>query len=326
MTKRLKPRASYPLHAACSRGHIRVVELLLASGANPRLGPKSALEYAIVAGHEEVALLLLHDNFNLSDKQEHNRILDQAAEAGFVEVVQHLEKEYASVYGTLGSSNFKALEAALFKGRTKLIQRHIERSSNPSDAMPKDCIAVAALGEHDALITLLVGNGFDPNQDSRYGTALRSAYLMGHESTVRHLLDLGVALETSSSLGDPLQAAAVRGHATIAKILLSNGGNVNSQTGLYGTALQAAAYRGHERVVEILIDAGADVHQEGFARDAFHAASEGGHEDIVRLFLEKGFKVREPPIISQFIDFVVPGSRCITISERPRRTRQGSDC
>ncbi|KAL8917787.1 MAG: hypothetical protein Q9172_005689 [Xanthocarpia lactea] len=302
-------KLSHPLHAACSRGHIRVVELLLASGANPKLGPKNALEHAILAGHEEVALLLLHDKFDLSDKEEHDRILQQAAGAGFTEVVQHLQKEYASVYGTLGSSNFKALEAALFKGRTKLIQRHIERSSNPSDAMPKDCIAVAALGGHDALITFLVGNGFDLNQDSRYGTALRAACLMGHESTVRHLLNLGVALESSSSLGDPLQAAAVRGHSTIAKILLSNGVNVNSQTGLYGTALQAAAYRGHHRVVEILIDAGADVHQEGFACDAFHAASEGGHEDIVRLFLKKGFKVRVPLMAVQARRAATPVSK-----------------
>ncbi|KAL8861940.1 MAG: hypothetical protein Q9178_001810 [Gyalolechia marmorata] len=299
-------KLSHPLHAACSRGHIRVVELLLASGANPKLGSKSALEYAILAGHKEVAILLLRDKYDLSDKEEHDKILQQAAEAGFVEVVQLLQKEYASMYGTLGSSNFKALEAALFKGRTKLIQRHIERSSNPSDTMPKDCIAVAALGGQDALITFLVGNCFDLNQDSRYGTALRAACLMGHESTVRHLLDLGVALETSSSLGDPLQAAAVQGHATIAKILLTNGVNVNSQTGLYGTALQAAAYRGHQRVVEILIDARANVYQEGFARDAFHAASEGGHEDIVRLFLEEGFKIRKSLGVVQMATLEIP--------------------
>ncbi|KAI4129581.1 MAG: hypothetical protein LQ338_002155 [Usnochroma carphineum] len=317
-------RFSHPLHAACFSGHIKVVELLLDHGANPKLGPKTALEYAILADHENIALLLLQVKFDVSDQEQYDAILQQAAEAGFVDVVQHLQKEYASLYGTLGSPKCKALEVALFKGRTVLIQRQIERLSDPSKDMPKDSIATAALGGHEALISLLVGKGMELNQEGRYGTALRAACVMGHESTVRQLLDLGARLDASSSLGDPLQAAAMRGHESITKMLLSHGASVNNKSGLYGTALQAAAHRGHQRVVEILLDAGADVYRDGFACDAFHAASEGGHETIVRLLLEKGFRVQPPlPKTSYSMMPTEIQSRNLLRDASPSRKREG---
>ena len=158
--------------------------------------------------------------------------------------------------------------------------------------MPKDAIAIAALGRHDTMISLLVGQGLDLNNEGVLGTPLRAACIMCHTSTVRLLLRHGASPHVSGSLGEPLQSAAMRGNESITRTLLSHGADVNSIGGLYGTALQAAAHRGHQKVVEILLDAGADVYRGGFSRDAFHAASEGGHEGIVRLLLERGFKTR----------------------------------
>jgi Ankyrin repeats (3 copies) len=57
----------HPLHAACFGGHASIVELLLDHGADPKLGPRSALEYALLADHEDVALLLLDAKFDVSD-------------------------------------------------------------------------------------------------------------------------------------------------------------------------------------------------------------------------------------------------------------------
>jgi hypothetical protein len=58
-------------------------------------------------------------------------------------------------------------------------------------------------------------------------------------------------------LAMPLYYAADLGLSTIARLLLDEGANVNTQGGEYGNALQAASERGHEQVVEILLDAGA---------------------------------------------------------------------
>lgn len=284
----------YPLHAACFSGHASIVQLLLDYGADPKLGPRSALEYALLADHEDIALLLLDGRFDVTNEAEYDSILQQAAETGSADVVQFLQKKYASLYGHVGSSRCRAVEVAIFKGRMGVVERYLQKLSDPKVDMPKDAIATAALGGQDAIIEFLVDQGLDLDQEGVLGTPLRSASIMCHESTVRLLMRLGASLNVSGSFGEPLQAAAMGGHETITRLLLNHGADVCSKGGLYGTALQAATHRGHQKIVQILLDAGANVHQKGFSRDAFHAASEGGHEGIVRLLLERGFKIRHP--------------------------------
>ena len=282
-------KLDHPLHAACFGGHASVVELLLEHGADPKLGPRSALECALLADREAIALMLLNGNFKVANQAECDSLLQKAAEAGFADVVQFLQKEYASLQGNLGSSRYRAVDVAIFKGRIGVVERYMQRLSDPELGIPGDAVATAALGGQDTMINFLVDKGLDLDREGLLGTPLRAASLMGQESTVRLLLKLGANLHASGSLGGPLQAAAMRGHSSITKTLLKYGADVNGKGGLYGTALQAAAYHGHRKIVEILLDAGADVYRDGFSRDAFHAASEGGHEGIVRLFLKRGF-------------------------------------
>ena len=282
----------HPLHAACFRGHAKVVELLLDHGADPRLGPRNALEYALLADHEKIALLLLDGRFDISDQAMYDSILQLAAEAGFANVIQFLQKKYAPRYGKSGSQRCKAIEVAIFKGRIGVIERYMGKLRDSGTTIPEDAIATAALGGQDDMVSFLVDRGLDLNREGVLGTPLRAASLMCHESTVKLLLNLGANLHVSGSFGEPLQASAMRGHESVTRTLLSHGADVNSKGGLYGTALQAAAHRGHRKIVEILLDSGAQVYQDGFSRDAFHAASEGGHEEIVHLLLERGFKLQ----------------------------------
>ena len=311
----------HPVHAACFGGHTDVVDLLLEHGANPKLGNRSALEYALLGDHEDIALLLLKSKkFDVSDQRAYDSIVQQAAEAGFSEVVQSLQKEYATLYGDLGSSRCRAVDVAIFKGRTRVIERHMQKLGDPRTEMPKDAIATAALGGQDSMISLLVDQGLDLNEEGTFGTPIRSASIMCHESTVRLLLRLGANLHIIGSFGEPLQAAAMRGHESITRDLLSHGANVNSKGGLYGTALQAAAHRGHQKIVEILLDAGADVHEDGFSRDALHAASEGGQEKIIRFLLERGFQFRDKPL--RMVCCSMGASQTQLRDTKPRRCNQ----
>ena len=302
-------RFGHPLHAACFRGDASIVETLLDHAADPKLGSRSALEYALLADNENVALLLLDGRFEISNQAEFDSVLQQAAETGCTDVVQFLQRKYASIYGDTGSARCRAVEVAIFKGHMRLVEQYVQRLGNPKIDMPKGAIATAALGGQNAMVNFLVDNELDLNQEAYLGTPLRAASVMCHESTVRLLLRLGASVHVSGSFGEPLQAAAMRGHESIIRTLLSHGADVNSQGGIYGTALQAAAHRGHQKIVEILLEAGADVYREGFSRDAFHAASEGGHEGIVSLLFEKGFKVLEPFRYESTLCHMAPPSR-----------------
>jgi len=121
-------RLDLALHAACFGGHANIVKLLLDHNANPKLEGRSALEYAILAGHEKIALLLLDSKFDISDQVEFDSVLQQAAEAGFAEVLQFLQKRYASLYGELGSSRCRAVQVAMFIGRMAVVERDICKS------------------------------------------------------------------------------------------------------------------------------------------------------------------------------------------------------
>lgn len=76
----------------------------------------------------------------------------------------------------------------------------MQKLSDPRTDMPKDAIATAALGGQDAMISLLVDQGIDLNEEGVFGTPLRAASITCHESTVRLLLRLDANLHMSGFL------------------------------------------------------------------------------------------------------------------------------
>lgn len=280
-----------PLQAACFAGHVGVVQQLITRGADPQLSGlfDNALVASLMGSHEDIALMILKNGFQISSQSEYDCILRQAAEAGFIEVVRFLQRAYMSTFGNSAPAQHRALEAAIMKGQLGVVDQFLRRSLH-QNGLPTDAISIAALGGANDMIRSLLSRGLDMEREGPFGTPLRAASLMGHESTVRLLLDSGAQVNTRGSLGNALQASSMKGHISITKLLIQAGTNVNEEGGLYGNALQAAAYNGHQAVVEALLDAGANVQQRGIAMDAFHAAADAGHEQIVRLLLERGYK------------------------------------
>ena len=282
-----------PLQAAAFAGHGSVVQILLEYGAsgNEKGFFKDALHASCVGGHEEVAVKILNGGFYILSQGKYDEVLEEAAQAGFIRVVERLQELHAPSLGHPGPAQSTAVRCAILKGRVALLERFLRTSSARSEDVPIDALSLAALGGHDEIIELLLAKGYDIEQESRlYGPHLRSASLKGHESSVRLLLERGANINACENKGGALQAASMQGYLSIVRLLVQNGADPNLSGGMYGTAIQAAAYRGHRDVVEDLLDAGARIGQEGVLRDAFHAASEGGHEDIIRLFIEKGFE------------------------------------
>ncbi|KAI9655980.1 MAG: hypothetical protein M1821_005041 [Bathelium mastoideum] len=294
-------RYTYPIHAACFSGHFSIVRSLVDNGADPKLRGifDNAFHAALVGGREDIAVLLLKSGrFQLVDQSEYNAAFRQAAQAGFLNVVQTLEQVYKSIFTiSTQSTNRSVLDSVIYKGQLGMLEKLLAMKSARSASLPLDALSKAAFGGHDGMVSSLIKRGLDLEMEGPFGTPLRAASLMGHESTVRLLVDKGANVNTDSPLGDPLQAAAMNGHISVTKTLIGGHANVNKVGGFFGNALQAAAYRGHLAVVELLLDAKAKIYQEGFSKDVFHAAAEGGHENIIRALVKKGHSLQRwfPP-------------------------------
>lgn len=174
------------------------------------------------------------------------------------------------------------------------------------------------------MVTLLLERGLDIEGEGRFGTALRAASLMGHESIVRFLIRRGAIVNTHNSLGDAIQASSTKGHVSITRLLIQGGADANNQGGFYGNALQAAALHGHLKVVELLLDAGAQVHEQGFCTDAFHAAAQGGQEGVVRLLLMRGFKYYRDLPFTDFATSAILPSKNLLRDASPSRIRNSA--
>ena len=317
-------RLGRPLQAACFEGHLEIVKLMIDHGASAKVEGKfsNAVEASIEGNHEEITLSLLQKGFEIKDQNIYDHILKRASQTGLLNVVEYLQKTYGLVYGDLGSTDCKPIQAAISKGQAGVLQRFIRRTPEATAELPVDSVAVAAVGGHNSVIVLLLDLGLEIERENQFGTPLRTVSLFGHESTVRLLINRGANVNLNSSIGNALEAAALNGHYPIVKLLLQEGIDPNIKGGNYGTSLQAAAYRGHSEITTLLLDKGADMYLAGFTKDAFHAAAEGGHEDVVRLFLDRGFTFRHPPPLLPGAAIGGPRIGNLLRSASPRRRAQ----
>ncbi|KAL8771405.1 MAG: hypothetical protein Q9209_003073 [Squamulea sp. 1 TL-2023] len=306
-------RLGTPLQAACFQGHSDVVQLLVENGADMKLRDlfQNALQASVMGNHENIAMLLLYNGFEINEQSEYDQALEEASQTGFIKVVDHLQKNYSNSFDSISSSECKGIQAAISKGQIGVLERFIQRTSNPQMALPLCSVATAASGGYDGMVMLLLDKGLDIERAGQYGSPLRSASLLSQESTVQLLLNRGAKISASSSIGNALEAAATNGHVYIVKSLLREGVDPNIKGGIYGTALQAAAYRGHLKIAELLLDANADVYLSRISKDAIHAAAESGHEKIIRFLLVHGYRFRHP----------MPPPQCYIHEEPPPRFR-----
>ena len=123
------------------------------------------------------------------------------------------------------------------------------------------------------------------------GTELMLASLLGLTDVVKDFLSEGADVNAQSGgHGSALYAASEGGHGQIVQILLDKGANVNAQGGRYNNALQAASSGGHDHVVQMLLDEGADANAQGGRKcdTALQAAIRRGHDRIVAMLLVQG--------------------------------------
>jgi ankyrin repeat protein len=112
-----------------------------------------------------------------------------------------------------------ALQAALFRGRARIVQTLLKdfENVNVPGGHFGNAIQAAAFGGHDNMLLMMLKRGADVNSEGRYGSALRAASLGGHDTVVRLLLDSRARIGVNRAVA--LQAAALNCRLSTGKLL-----------------------------------------------------------------------------------------------------------
>ena len=310
------------LHDAAWSGHLDVVKVLLAAGADVNArhteGGSTPLHYAVITNRRDVADLLLAKGAELQARDRAGAtVLHLAANRGYEELFVDLLGRFAGpdvVDGT-GST---PLEEACWRGQAGIVKILLARGADAKRVHPRSGLQplhVAAQKGAADVAALLMAAGADPNAPDRDGvtpleTALRmrfvpvaEALLKGGaklpdasrllEAAVRngHADMIGWLLGHGAALGPTmLHDAALKGHLESMLVLLENGAKVTALNGDGATPLHDAALGGQVGAAGLLLGRGAEID----ARDAVHGATplylaaSWGRKAMVEFLLEKG--------------------------------------
>ena len=270
-----------PLNVAAFRGHLEVVQTLVRSLApcasdTLKTGITNAYTHACRGGRERVTMWLAEEDSRLGlgswagTEEGYDGVLRDAVEAGFRDLMGWLmgrEGKGAATSTSRVAPNGTTRERELLlagvrKGQVAVVRALLRKGKKWSEALPKEAMALAAVAGHAEMVSFLHNEAgqVDLDAEGPFGSALRSASLMGYDRVVSLLLSWGADPKAGGRLGDALQAAAQNGHTLVMRLLMDKGADCNQPGRPRGTCLQVAAYYGHRDAVSLLLDQGADMY------------------------------------------------------------------
>ncbi|AHG88898.1 Ankyrin repeat-containing domain-containing protein [Gemmatirosa kalamazoonensis] len=266
--------AGAPLTNAAAGGHLEIVKLLLAHGADPNLPEEGiapnghALYAAVFNGHHEIATLLLEHGANPDAPVESSAdAVWIAIRAGDLRMLELLAS-----HGATWEIPFEVREHRTLTYE-QIVATGIRRSMSVL-AMYDDVDAAAALIDRDPSLA------DDPD-------ALREAASHAHEAFVRLLLGHRPDLATRVTVSRP---------RAMAELLFAHGMDPNRPNWLRRRPLHDFADHGDVESAALFLDHGADIH----ARDAewrstpLAWAARSGQARMAELLLRRGARLELP--------------------------------
>lgn len=300
-----------PLMIESIRGNKETIELLLEANVNVNAQASNgmtALSWALLIGHKEIAVLLLEKKANPSltydvkDTQGIIRLVNEFI-VGYQEMVENSLKVITHIY--TNATEITPLSFAVSNGQKEIIKLLLKNGAELNKNESEENITPLMRASYEGfkeIVELLIKAKADINSEDSYGkTALVLASEKGHRDVVEILLNnqADPNLTYISDFGEdtPLLQASDAGFSEIVELLLNANANANAQCENGWTALAIAAVGGHRRIIELLLDNNANpnlTHNYPNAQEnvtTLMEASSLGFTEIVELLLKANANV-----------------------------------
>ncbi len=236
-------RGWYPLVVAAGKGHEKIAELLLDSGAdidpNMKAGfctTSSPLLFACKNGFAELAQLFL----------------ERGADPNFINGVQ-----YTALHTAVKKGHLKIVKLLLDKGAVVDPEEDPEEEDPEIDGPTPLCVAVS-INRKD-IVELLIKHDADIKRGKAW--LLAKAYANGNNEMINFLKKAGCIVAEIDP--DALVAPSQNGNRRAVRLLLQTGISLEGKDTEYqAIPLIWATYNGHKDVCEMLLEAGADPHAQ----------------------------------------------------------------
>ena len=248
------PGSGSPIYNAAQAGHMEIVKLLLASGADPNLPEPGiaplgrALYNAIVEGHHELAVLLLEAG------SVPNQCVESSADA-LSRAISNDDQRAINLLCTHGAS--RAVELLAYHG--DLLTGAAVFSANPQLADDPIAFANAAGEGQDAFVHLMLRYCPELPMKVEFPSWLVAAK---NPEINRLLFKHGMDPNRSDWLGvTPMHTIAGKGRLDLAELFIEHGGRLDlCDEDIFSTPLGWAAKFGQLEMVQYLLDRNAPLH------------------------------------------------------------------
>ena len=148
-------------------------------------------------------------------------------------------RNWAYTHSPLGRL-YTAIEAGDVRTVRVLLDQGVSVRGDPTEDEWLPPLEDAAGSGQDAIVSLLIDHGADPEEGSGWGTPLEGAASNGHLSTVRLLIRKGaVRHDRQAALDYALWRAAVEGQVPCAEYLIQQGANPKQKQAGTGSLVDA---------------------------------------------------------------------------------------
>ncbi len=289
---------SLPLHLAANRGHLAIVELLLARGADINTGDRedsSPLVNAAMGNRMDVVRLLVERGADVTARDDNGvTALISAARQRNLAMVRFLVDHGAQITDTsaLGSN---CLIIAASVGADSLVDYLLTRGFdiNKRNRSGFDALYYASMNNYPGIAATLIEHGADLQYRSDHGeTRMYTAAVRGDTAIAAMLLARGLDVNGTDNWGMTPLTAAAWGNHEMAKWLVAHGASVEPTNDSVPAPISTAVFSGNVETVRLLVNAGANVnHRARQGESPLHAAVMQGADEIAAVLIEGGAEV-----------------------------------